>query len=247
MYAIIFMPIIPAIGFMLWRSYRIKRIIRHCIQKNKLLLPDIRSPKNMVIVFDLHGVVFRHDYKKMMRSFWKSPDKWRLLWATIHPQLWIDVFKIARNYTVPEAFIMQLTKQHETIKQLLPTIIHIMNAQKPHQPTVELIHRLKKEGYHLDIISNIGETIYKDLEQLFPDILGLFDTVIVTCAGNGYISKPNPQLYYLYLASMRPEHTPLFIDDKIKNIQSALDCGIASMYYASFDTTMQELKTLIPL
>lgn len=246
MLIVILVPLAIVASSIIRKTYRKKKIMRTCTQKNTSLLPTIRSPHNVIVVFDLHGVVFRHDYVKMFRSFWRSPDKWRIVWATINPRLWLDVLIIARDYTVPEAFIMQLAKQHETIKQLLPSIIHIMNAQKPHQPTVALMHRLKKTGYTLDVLSNIGETIYRDMEQLFPEILSLFNTVVVTCAANCYTSKPNPKLYQVYLSTVQDNQSPLFIDDKIKNIQSALDCGIASIYYDSADEATEVLKKLIP-
>lgn len=227
------------------RSQQIKRINQLCKKYNESLLPPLRSPDNIVIAFDLHGVLFRHDYKKMIHFFIKSDDKWKLIKTTLNPALWIDVFKIARTSSVPEAFIMRLAQQHNTIKSLLPSIIHIMNAQVPHQPTVELAYTLKKEGYILHIISNIGETIYRDLEQQFPEILSMFDHVVVTCAANGYISKPNPEMYYQYLSTINHKQKPIFIDDKIKNIRSALNCSIASIYYSSLEHTIQSLKDLL--
>jgi len=245
MNAFLLPPLILLVGTIALRSRRTKKIHQYCTKKNTTLLPSSRSTDNIIITFDLHGVVFRHDYKKMIQFFWKSPDKWKLAWATLSPRLWIDVLKLARICSVPEAFIMHLAQQNVTIKELLPTIIRIMNAQTPHKLTVELVQKLKKQGYQLHIISNIGETIYRDLEKQFPDILHMFDHVIVTCAANGYISKPNPEMYYTYLSTIDDSKKPIFIDDKIKNICSALNCNIASIYYESYEQTQEDLKKLI--
>lgn len=238
-------PVALLVGALIWRAYRAQATKKLCIAYNEKLLPPIRSPQNVIIAFDLHGVLFRHDYKKMFTVFWQSPDKWKLLWTTLHPSLWFDVLKLSRTCTVPEAFIMQLAKRNTAVKELLPTIIKILNAQKPHAQTVALLHKLKKEGYQLHVLSNIGETIYKDMEQQFPEILHMFENVLVTGAANGYISKPNPKMYHAYLATLNGEKRPLFIDDKIKNIRSALNCGIASVHYHSFDAALAMLKNLI--
>jgi len=245
MNAFLLPPLALLVGALALRSKHTKKMHHYCDKKNSALLPPVRSPENVIITFDLHGVVFRHDYRKMARFFWESPDKWKLSWATLSPKLWLDVLRLARTCTVPEAFIMRLAQQHATIKELLPVIIHIMNAQVPHEPTVELMHKLKKQGYQLHVISNIGETIYRDLEKQFPDILQMFENVVVTSAANGYISKPNPEMYYTYLSTINSVKKPLFIDDKIKNIRSALNCGIASIYYEKFDQAHGALKKLV--
>jgi len=230
----------------LWRTRSTQKTKKLSIKHNEKLLPPIRSPKNIIIAFDLHGVLFRHDYKKMVRFFWQSPHKWELIRTTLNPALWLDILKLSRTSTVPEAFIMQLAKQHSTIRKLLPTIIHIMNAQMPHKKTVELLHALKQRGYQLHILSNIGETIYQDMKQQFPKILSLFDNVVVTCAANGYISKPNPRMYYAYLATVDEHMKPLFIDNRIRNVKSAIKCGIASIHYDTFESAIKALKKLIP-
>jgi len=243
MYALMLLPVALICARIIY-AHRRAQTHTLCLTRNETLLPPLRSPENIIIAFDLHGVLFRHNYRRMIRFFWQSPDKWHLAWATLNPRVWYDVFRLARTCTVPEAFIMRLAQQHATIKKLLPTIIHIMNAQVPHEPTVELVHKLKSEGYQLHVISNIGETIYRDLENQFPEILHLFDNVVVTSAASGYISKPNPEMYYLYLSTTNG-NKPIFIDDKIKNIRSALNCGIASIYYESFEHVQDALKKLI--
>jgi len=236
---------IAVVCFVLYKKKQIYLIKKRSKWSNAQLLPKNRLAKNIILAFDLHGVIFRHNYKKMLYIFINSPEKWKLLSLFFNPVLWKDLIKMLPKHTLNEAIIFHLASNHRKIKPLIGLITEIMNAQSPHKKTINLIKKLKKLGYQIDILSNIGASMYKELKKKHAKIFTLFTEVMTVEEKNNFIAKPNKKLFKLYKKSIPTGKKAILIDDKIKNIKAALKSGIASVYYENFNSTLAILKKLI--
>ena len=104
----------------------------------------------------------------------------------------------------------------------------------PIKPTVKILKQLKKKGYKLYILSNIGEKSLKCIEERHPDVFKLFDGIYTASDRDGYIKKPQPEIYKRYLDKFGQNPNELiFIDDKKSNLTAAKKFGIDTIHFTS--------------
>lgn len=197
-----------------------------------------------IITFDIHGVLFKTDYKKIIflilknRAFLRTICSIRLIIKSIrllHQQ----------RKTVGEAFLMTLAAKHQPLAKHLPFIIRLINTQKPIPSTINIVKRLKSQGYTLHILSNIGEQIFADLKRHFFSLFNLFDDYTVATSQKGYIGKPDPNMFENYLSNFNRENKQIiFIDDKQRNLNTAKQFGITCIHYQSPEQLEETLAAL---
>jgi HAD superfamily hydrolase (TIGR01509 family) len=203
------------------------------------------DPKNTIILFDLHGVIFKHNYVKMVKTFWKSPLRWPFLRNLFDRYLLWDVAKLLRHRPVPESFFVHLARNYKQFRTAFPLFVQIANCQIVNKPMITLIKKLKANGYEVAILSNIGERIYIDLESQHHDIFHLFDHIMVCTPETHYVSKPSPQIYERFMreANQKNKHI-VMIDDKKKNLYGAAAFGIIGLRFKNYKKLMNQLTRL---
>jgi FMN phosphatase YigB (HAD superfamily) len=195
---------------------------------------------NCIIAFDIHGVLFKLDYRAMLRILWRSSCKWLLLKAAFNPWMWRTVFRLLREYSSVETFFVSLAHAHPTLKPCIPLFIELAAAQTPIAGTIAIAQELKAQGYPLHIISNIGQQMLARFIAKFPDIFALFDAIHVTCIGAHCTAKPHARMYQEYTDLYNPTHKRvIFIDDRQDNIEGAARFGFAPIHFHS----AQQLRT----
>jgi len=198
--------------------------------------------KKPVIAFDLHGVVFRPDYKEIARIIFAAPQKYKLFLSLLDPRFIIMMGSLIKKIAVPEEYIMKLSCAVPYLKKYVQPGIALANAQKPQIETVKLIHQLKDQNIDLFVFSNIGERTYEQLVKKFPDIMGLFKGALVTSAQDNYIKKPHPQIFKKFAEQCHQDlNNLIFIDNKHKNIHAALQYGIDGIYFKNPHQLKEEL------
>ena len=203
------------------------------------------DPKKTVIAVDLHGVLFKHDYKKMLKLFWDSKNKLQLFRAIISPSLWLDLLKLKKKGAVIEQYLVLLADKHVRLKPFVPLGIAIANAQKPINPVIDILLKLKNKGYKLELFSNIGETIFKNLQKKTPKVFTLFDSFTISSKSNDYRRKPNADAFQAFLKSHNTKNkTVILIDDKQKNTCGAQKNGIIGLLFTSAKQMEKELQRL---
>jgi len=203
------------------------------------------DPKKTIIAVDLHGVLFTHNYKKMLKTFWHSKKKLKLFFATLSPALWLDFFKLLKKNAVAEEYIVRLADTHKRLRPFVPLGIEIANTQKPSQPVIDMLKKLKKNGCTLQLFSNIGDTIFADLLGKHPDIFTLFENFTIAAQENNYRRKPHVQAFEDFLKTHNQENkTVILIDDKRKNIRGAQQNGLIGIFFESAQQVENELKSL---
>lgn len=205
------------------------------------------TPQTTIITFDIHGVLFTKDYKKIATLVWHNPWVLKLLFYALNPLFIYDVIRLMIKKGVTEEYIIGLGKKHRALAQFVPLGIQIANAQKPIEQTVHIAHQLKKKGYTIHIMSNIGTTIYADLEKQYPAVFQPFDTVVAPCAENNYCGKPHQAFFDSYHAQYAGPKQLILIDDKPINIKKAVQAGMGGICFVHSKIlrhTLQRLKIL---
>jgi len=188
------------------------------IQKTNYVL----SPQNAIIVFDLHGVLFKYDYKSIIKHLFSYPNKLSFIFCILKPRLLWDAMKLQYHKSVAEQYIIGLPKKYPCLQPYVPLGIKVANSQVPNKEMIKLIKELKKSGYSINIFSNIGREIFNDLQRKFPDIFSNFTHFILPSQENGYLRKPFQAAFENLITRYQPKSkTIIFIDDKSKNIKIA--------------------------
>ena len=101
------------------------------------------------------------------------------------------------------------------------------------------VHELKREGYHLYILSN-APVIFEENVHVYP-IVKEFDGAVYS--GSIQLSKPDKAIYHYLLNKyqLKAEEC-FFIDDKPRNVEAARQCGIEAMVYHQ---NLDEIKKAI--
>lgn len=223
---------------------------RHNLKKTNdtiLLKSDYSlTPENTIITFDIHGVLFNPDYLNIALTFLKKPRNYTLLPYLFNPWLLNDIRKLYSQNAVAEKYLIYLTHKYPYLKPYMRLAIQLGNTQKPVQAMITLINTLKKKGYTLHILSNIGERFFYDLQKKHPAIFALFDASKVTSSSENYIGKPHHQIFHRYLETYNHNNKNIvFIDDKQKNVLAARSLGIIGYLHRSPQQLSKDLATLL--
>lgn len=207
-------------------------------------ISESRNPTNSIFIFDIHGVLFMHDYRCMLDMFWHSPIKWRLVKTVLHPHFIYHMITVSWHSTLAEAFFLYFDQTVDETADVWKLFIKIANCQRVNWPMIELVHRLKDQGYQLGILSDISQEVFLDLEERFASIFALFDPIITTSAYNNFITKPNPIVYKQMLQELNMLESVMFIDDNQKNVCGSLRFGIIALKYTTMHKLNEQLSKL---
>lgn len=210
-----------------------KGSVRHDIFSDYFI--NFEAMKN--VVFDLGGVVFHRDAKKVRRElidffafifaskmplFWEEYDRGALTFDEV-----LDELSRAKGCerAVAESYLREALDRQETIPQ-----------------TAALIRDLKRAGYRLYVLSNMSREFIDFLRQ--SEIYALFDGDVVSCEER--VVKPEPRIYEVLLErfGLDPTET-LFIDDRRSNLEAAAAFGIKTFHFADAETSCARLRGML--
>src|SRR5436305_1050486 len=98
--------------------------------------------------------------------------------------------KVKTKKKIMKNLVKIRTKQFTNLEFKLNGII-ILNSQAPINQSIDIIKDLKKAGYKVYILSNIGEHSLDVLKNKYPEIFSHFDGIMGTIKEDDYIQKPN--------------------------------------------------------
>lgn len=211
------------------------------IHKNRILAPLQAIPGTTIFAFDLHHVLFIPHYTKAAQIVINAPHKIKLLTTLLNPFSLYDFLTI--DVQVFEQAIFNLCKKYPQLTAWEKTALTIGNAQQPIAHTFSLINQLKKRGFKIYLMSNIGSIMFNDLHDTYKHLFAAFDDLFITWPELSYLQKPHTGYFRLFLDTyhLHPEQV-IFIDDNPSNLSAAAHVGIAGIHF----TTPTELeKTLI--
>jgi FMN phosphatase YigB (HAD superfamily) len=213
--------------------------------------PPLRQPINpntILCAFDLHSVLFHRDWRGILNYLIRMPRKLSLLCFVFNPFFWISIWRIWNKTSVGDEIYEKLVEKYPALQKFQSDFIALENMQNPDNGVLEILRTLKAHGYHLYILSNIGERAFIELAKKFPDLLHLFDHLYLPQKSNNYRQKPHKGFYEDFKAFVDKKgdggKSMVFIDDRIKNVDAAVRVGISAIHFRTADRLKDELKRL---
>ena len=120
--------------------------------------------------------------------------------------------------------------------------IRLKATQKPNEPFIRFIKEHLADKFRLCVLSNFTKDLPEYISRFRLD--NLFEQVVISA--NLKIKKPDPRIYQYALQSMnaKPQES-LFIDDKEKNIQTAVDLGMKGILFTDTNEAIQQIQQMI--
>ena len=111
--------------------------------------------------------------------------------------------------------------------------------EKLKKDMVKLVKKLK--NYYRIVLLTNADNLFRDLLVNMYRVDSLFDEIIIS-SEVGY-AKPNPNIFFIACKSLDLKTEEyIFIDDSIKNVQSAENIGIKSIVYKNTSLLKKGLK-----
>lgn len=196
------------------------------------------NPHTTIIVFDLHEVIFQKLIKSMVfNTIHLLPNG--LYWYMFNPFFMKRLVELYIQTGIIECAVKELIKEYPDFEEFKEHFFVISNLIEPIWPMVDVAKKLKKQGYKLFILSNIGGDTFNKLGDKFPDILNIFDGAYYPSEQNCYSHKPQTKFYEEfknYLNSLCINNKQIiFIDDLKQNLEAAIKMDIAGIHCTSVE------------
>ena len=108
--------------------------------------------------------------------------------------------------------------------------------------SVNILKKLKSKNYKLIALTNWSFETFPVAIRRF-DFLKLFDGIVVS--GKIKMLKPFKNIYNYTINKYKLSPSEcVFIDDRVSNVQGAINCGIKGIYFQSSKQLIRELKKL---
>ena len=204
--------------------------------------------KNTVVAFDLHGVVFNVSKKGVMKTLWKTPKKLSLIKLMLTPAF-------RKQYKATKKLALSTEQRMKLLMPTFPELqkykkyfIEICNQQDINQEVLAFIRKLKSQGYHLIIASNIGEETYQELEAKYPILKELFEYAFTSGKISGYAKKSSPVYFDRLKAFVQEKYTSrniIFIDDHTAPVETACAKNINGIVFSNIEQVSTDVDRVI--
>lgn len=153
--------------------------------------------------------------------------------------------------TCGEALYLSEVKKNQGYENGAAYFLRTIEQCKNIMPeTLEVYQQLNSLGATLYTATNIGETFFSDLQQNKSDVFhdgfikhGL--TVDYNAPIDDIIAKPNIEYFHRLKAKVNPDvkKTVIFIDDKLKNVESARKAGFIGIQFQNAAQLKADIET----
>jgi len=205
-----------------------------------------------IIAFDVHNVIFFRDWgaiaRRLISILRYHPHRWRLYLLLLNPFFWVRFLTIRLKTEVSDHIYDLLVEQYPSMHYFAHDFIALENMQRPDSKVVSFLQALRRDGYTLYLLSNIGQRALLDLERLFPKVICLFDRAFFPQRSWGYEQKPSTHFYRRFLSESKCAPCEvIFIDDQKNNVEQARLLGIASIHFTSLKVCKELLGRKIQI
>ena len=191
------------------------------------------------IVLDLGGVVVDFDPRGFLMERLCNESRENQVYDLVFgSELWqqLDAGRISRSEAnarmLEKAREQELGFEVQAVLDDWPQMLHTRRR------TVDLMKRLKKQGYALYYLSNIAPDTLAMLQE--REFWELFDGGLASCQVQ--INKPDPRIYQEFLRRFElTEDSIVFVDDNKANVQAAFELGIAGIHYKGYNSFVKAL------
>ncbi len=203
-------------------------------------LPKAIDPSTTILVFDMHKLFKEQNHFivgcDLLGNHWRA-----ILGFLCTPNSWGPVKKTIKEATAStkcgEQIFTLLEEKHPQFTGMTKTLQESFLKHKIIPDTVAYMKELKEKGYKLYVLSNCRHDTYAEEVKQNPELFTLFSGAYLPCPENNFDCKPRSSFYQSFKNYLTQQgHTDkqiVFVDDKLKNITSALPHGISGIHFIS--------------
>lgn len=198
---------------------------------------------NMIktIIFDIGNVLARFRWEEYLDEAGYSEDtKKRIGRATVLSERWNELDRGARD----ESDIMDecIMAEAEVAKEIGQFFIDSSELVKEYDYALDIVRRLKDNGYKVYILSNYAKFTFAHARENF-EFFNYIDGMVISYEVK-YI-KPEPEIYQILIDkyNINPKEA-VFLDDKIENLEGAKPFGIHTILVQSYEQMTNDLTKL---
>ena len=204
----------------------------------------MKKPKN--IIFDVGDVLLDYRWQQMLMDYGlDESEAYR-----VGRELFDDPDGLWHEYDLgvksQEEIIQEFEQKHPKDAELIRWFISHGEYMHVARPAIwKLVHQLKEAGYHLYILSNYPEILFKKHTQ-YADFMDDMEGMVVSYML--HVGKPERIVYQTLCDryGLNKEEC-LFFDDRAENVQGAIDFGMRAKRVLSAKGLAVDLEELLRL
>ena len=202
------------------------------------------KPKN--IIFDVGDVLLDYRWQQMLMDYGlDESEAYR-----VGRELFDDPDGLWHEYDLgvksQEEIIQEFEQKHPKDAEVIRWFISHGEYMHVARPAIwKLVHQLKEAGYHLYILSNYPEILFKKHTQ-YADFMDDMEGMVVSYML--HVGKPERIVYQTLCDryGLNKEEC-LFFDDRAENVQGAIDFGMRAKRVLSAKGLAVDLEELLRL
>jgi 2-haloacid dehalogenase len=183
------------------------------------------------VIFDLGGVLIDWNPKHLYRKIFDDEEKMNWFLSEITTPDWNEEQDAGRPVAVATEI---LVRQHPSYKKEIEAFYDRWPEMLggPITGTVDIFKSLKEANTHrIYALTNWSAETFP-VAQARYDFLEWFEGILVS--GEEQLKKPDPRIYQLILDRYNiTAENAVFIDDNLRNIKAAINCGIHGIHFES--------------
>ena len=204
----------------------------------------MKKPKN--IIFDVGDVLLDYRWQQMLMDYGlDEAEAYR-----VGRELFDDPDGLWHEYDLgvksQEEIIQEFEQKHPKDAEVIRWFISHGEYMHVARPAIwKLVHQLKDVGYHLYILSNYPEILFRKHTQ-YADFMDDMEGMVVSYMI--HVGKPERVVYQTLCDryGLNKEEC-LFFDDRAENVQGAIDFGMRAKRVLSAKGLAADLEELLRL
>jgi putative hydrolase of the HAD superfamily len=195
------------------------------------------------VVFDAGGVLLKWDPPTVIARLYPDPELQAMVRRQIFEhQDWLEFDR--GTYDEPAAAEHFAKLSGRSVAETRTLIRATREALEPIEGTVALVDDLVAAGVHLYLLSNMPVSTFEFLLGRYQFFRHFKELVI---SGAILLVKPEPAIYkHLVEKTGIVPAESVFIDDLLKNVIAARECGLHAIQFRDPQSCRAELRTYLP-
>ena len=204
----------------------------------------MKKPKN--IIFDVGDVLLDYRWQQMLMDYGLDESEAYRVGRELFDDpdgLWHEFDLGVKSQ---EEIIQEFEQKHPKDAEVIRWFISHGEYMHVARPAIwKLVHQLKEAGYHLYILSNYPEILFKKHTQ-YADFMDDMEGMVVSYML--HVGKPERVVYQTLCDryGLNKEEC-LFFDDRAENVQGAIDFGMRAKRVLSAKGLAVDLEELLRL
>jgi putative hydrolase of the HAD superfamily len=195
------------------------------------------------VVFDAGGVLLEWNPSAVIARLHPDPETQAILRRQMFEhQDWLEFDRGTYDEAAAAEHFARLSGR--SVEETRTLIRATRESLTPIPGTIELLEDLARSGVHLYLLSNMPVSTFDYLTRRFAWFAHFRQLVI---SGAILMVKPEPAIYKHLVEQTRivPAES-VFIDDLLKNVVAARECGLHAIQFRDPQSCRAELRTYLP-